>query len=131
MDVKPDAVLSDQRGLKEALALLWTRTARSIWLGLACAAVAYAVGLLSLFTGLEDWMHDASFNWRGVRASRVRDRIVLVTLDQESLRRLGKTSSYLSPELAAVVRHLKRQGAAAVGIDLLIPEDLDRTRRDV
>src|SRR5208282_1659295 len=47
-------------------------------------------------------------------------------LDEPSLDELGKPYVYLSPELAEVVAYVKNQGAAAIGIDLFIPEKLSR-----
>jgi CHASE2 domain-containing sensor protein len=87
-------------------------------LGLACGL---AVGAL-------DWAFplrrppDAAFTWRGPRPTTA--RVVLVGLDEASLKKLRKPSPHVSPELARVVRLAKRQGAAAIGVDLLIPEDL-------
>lgn len=95
---------------------------RGVRLGVACALLAGLLARAPLARGLEEWLHDGLFAWRGARPSAA--RVVLVGLDDESLDALGKPAAYLSPELAEVVRHLRAQGAAAVGIDLLVPQSL-------
>jgi class 3 adenylate cyclase/CHASE2 domain-containing sensor protein len=76
----------------------------------------------ALLHGLEDWMLDSCFARRGSRSSEA--PVVLIGLDGPSLEELGKPYAYLSPELAAVVAHVRRQGAAAIGVDLMVPESL-------
>src|SRR5262249_48166563 len=51
-------------------------------------------------------------------------RVVLVGLDDRSLRDAGKPAAFLSPELAEVVTLLKARGAAAIGLDLIVDESL-------
>jgi adenylate cyclase len=68
---------------------------------------------------IEERLQDAAFACRGRRVSQA--RIVLIGLDAASLESLRKPALYLSPELAEVVRYVKEQGAAAIGLDLLIP----------
>jgi CHASE2 domain-containing sensor protein len=101
----------------------FTRPAwRGVWLGLACALASWALASTSLFRGLEDWMLDGCFSGRGTRPTGT--RVVLIGLDEPSLRDLGKSYAYLSPELAQVVHHAKEQGASAIGIDLMVPQSM-------
>jgi hypothetical protein len=104
----------------------WTFVRKPVWrgigIGLACALVAWLLAGTGLFRGLEDWVLDAWFSWRGRRDSGT--RVVLIGLDDASLNALRKPSAFLSPELAEVVRHVSREGAAAIGIDLLVPESM-------
>ncbi len=95
---------------------------RGVCLGLVCALIAWALSLTDLFHGLEDWMLDGCFAWRGTRPSKA--RIVLIGVDDDSLRSLHKPYPCISPELAEVVRFAHGEGAAAIGVDLLVPEDL-------
>jgi CHASE2 domain-containing sensor protein len=105
---------------------------RGAGLGLLCALVAWLLALTPPLRGLDDWFSDAFFVWRGPRPTRA--RIVIIGIDDDSLRQLHKTASYMSPELAEVVRYARAQGAAAIGIDLCIDESLstvpDIERRD-
>jgi adenylate cyclase len=72
---------------------------------------------------LEDWSQDGCFVYRGARHSAA--NVVIVGLDEDSLNDLPKPLAFISPELAKVVTYLKDRGAAAIGIDVLIPESLD------
>jgi CHASE2 domain-containing sensor protein len=94
---------------------------RGVLLGLACALIAWGVSFTELFHGLEDWMLDGCFAWRGTRPSKA--RIVLIGIDDDSLRALHKPYASISPELAEVVRYAHTEGAAAIGVDLLVSED--------
>jgi adenylate cyclase len=101
----------------------FTRPAfRGIWLGLCCALLAWLLARTGTFRGLEDWMLDGCFFYRGARPTQA--HVVIVGLDDESLARLKKPLPYVSPELARVVRHVHDQGATAIGIDLLVPESM-------
>jgi adenylate cyclase len=93
-------------------------------LGLACAVAAWLVAQYPLIRGLEDWLGDGLFHGRGPRSSQAQSKIILVGLDDESLDELRKPAVYLSPELAEVMRCLHEHGAAAIGIDLLVPESM-------
>src|SRR5262249_31458723 len=75
---------------------------------------------MPMMRGLEDWLLDGIFDLRGKRATSA--PILLVNIDDESLNRLKKPAVFLSPELAEVVHHIHEQGAAAIGIDVLISE---------
>ena len=95
---------------------------RGILAGLACALAAWYLARLDIFVGLEDWLHDGAFLARGKRSTR--SKVVIIGIDSQSLRKLKKGTYYLSPELAQVVRYTHAQGASAIGVDLLIPDDL-------
>jgi class 3 adenylate cyclase/CHASE2 domain-containing sensor protein len=96
---------------------------RGAAVGLACGLLGWAVAAQPAARGLEEWFQDAAFVDRGARVTAT--RLVVVGLDDASLRDLPKPMAFASPELAEVVEFLDRQGAAAVGIDVLVPEDLD------
>jgi len=107
------------------IAKLWKRPGRrGVILGVLCALVAWGVTQDPMVRGLEEWFQDGLFAIRGRRTSRARDRIILVTLDDPSLDRLGKPLAYLSPELARAVTYLKAQGAAAIGVDMFVPKSM-------
>jgi adenylate cyclase len=87
---------------------------------MVCALAAWALAQVPMMRGLEDWLLDGAFVLRGRRPSSA--QVLLVSIDDASLKQLKKPIVYLSPELAEVVRYLHDQGAAAIGIDVLIPE---------
>jgi CHASE2 domain-containing sensor protein len=96
---------------------------RGVLLGLFCALLVWVVFRSSgLLHGVEDWMLDGCFFYRGEQATRA--RVVLIGIDDATLAELRKPLSFLSPELAAVVRHVHQQGASAIGLDLVVPNDL-------
>jgi adenylate cyclase len=95
---------------------------RAVVLGVGCALIAWLASFSAVLRGMEDWMLDACFNWRGNRSSQA--RVIIVALDDESLDEFQKPFLYLSPELAAVVTYLKDQGASAIGIDVFVPDKL-------
>jgi adenylate cyclase len=108
----------------KALAFFRRPAWRGVWLGLVCALAVWLVTRADLLRGLEDWMLDGCFNWRGPRPTTA--PVVLIGLDEESLNELGKPLALLSPELAEVVTYAHAQGASAIGIDLIISEALAR-----
>jgi adenylate cyclase len=95
---------------------------RAILLGLSCALASWAVTRHALARGLENWALDGAFQWRGTRPTSA--NVVIIGLDERSLDELRKPRRDISPELAEIVRLLHREGAAAIGIDLLIPASL-------
>lgn len=103
---------------------LWMFMVRPTWrgigLGVACGMAAWLLSRAPVLHGVEDWMLDAGFSWRGSRTTSV--QIVLVGLDDRSMEALGKPAAFLSPQLAQVVRHLRQQGVASIGIDIFVPE---------
>jgi adenylate cyclase len=88
--------------------------------GLACAVICWACQQTSWLRTWEDWSLDNALLLRGRRASTA--RIVIVRIDESCLERLGKPLMFSSPELAEVVLFLRAAGAAAIGVDLLLPE---------
>src|SRR5262249_27260063 len=108
----------------KALAFFRKPAWRGVWLGLVCALGVWLVSRTDLVRGLEDWMLDGCFSWRGSRATSA--PVALIGLDEDSLRELNKPLAYISPELAEVVAHVHAQGASAIGIDLLIPDGLGK-----
>lgn len=104
-----------------ARALRALRARRGVLLGLAAAAAAWAVTSAPFTRGVEDWVLDGMFFYRGARPTAA--RVVIVGLDEASLRELKDPTSYISPKLAKVTKHALDQGAAAVGLDLVVPED--------
>src|SRR5262249_18325306 len=97
-------------------------TWRGVWLGLICALIAWLLTRLTIVRGVEEWMFDGFFFTRGQRHTEA--PVVIVGLDEASLDTLGKPLPFLSRDLSKVVAHIHGQGAAAIGLDLLIPESL-------
>jgi adenylate cyclase len=95
---------------------------RGALIGLCCASVAWGLSQHTPLRGLEEWALDGCFVYRGQRPSTAREKIILIGLDDRSLAELGRPLVYASPELAEVVTFLKQQGAAATGVDLIMPE---------
>jgi CHASE2 domain-containing sensor protein len=104
------------------LARLRSPALRGVWIGLACALAAWLAVKYTMLGGVEDWMLDGCFSFRGTRSSPTA-QVVIVELDHDFLSKLPKPTTSLSPELAEVVTFAKKQGARAVGIDVVIPED--------
>jgi adenylate cyclase len=100
------------------------RTARGAMVGSLCGLLSWAVALLPFFRGMEDWLQDAYFAYRGPRVSTA--HVVVVGIDDATLRALDKPLASISPELGEVVTYLRARGATAIGLDLMIPETLDR-----
>lgn len=101
--------------------------ARAWWrgasIGIACGVACWALALQPVGRGLEEWLQDANFAFRGGRTTKT--KIVIVALDDESLASLPKPMTAASPELAEVVTYLDNQGASAIGIDVFVPDTLD------
>jgi CHASE2 domain-containing sensor protein/class 3 adenylate cyclase len=121
-DLAPERGSRLPAALRAAVTKLRRPALRGIWLGLGCALVCWALGQSPWLRGLEEWAHDGFFALRGTRPSRA--RIMIIGLDDAALDQLRRPLAYTSPELAEVVAYLKAQKAAAVGIDLLVPEGL-------
>jgi CHASE2 domain-containing sensor protein len=91
-------------------------------LGIACALLVWSLSHTSPVVALEDWALDTCFVQRGARTTSA--RVVIVAIDDRSLSELHKPYAFLRPELAEVVLHLNKQGAAAIGIDVMVPDDM-------
>jgi len=96
---------------------------RGAAIGLLCSLTALLAMHHPVLKGLEEWFQDSCFVNRGSRRSEA--RVVVVQLDDASLAELPKPLAFLSPELSEVVEDLARRGAGAIGLDLMIPEDLE------
>jgi adenylate cyclase len=98
-------------------------TSRGALIGVVCGLACWLLSLHPVLQGLEEWCQDAWFVYRGRRASTT--KVVLVAIDDGTLDRLPKPLALLSPELAEVVSHLRRRGARAIGLDVMVPETLE------
>ena len=100
-----------------------TRThARGILVGVVCACVASLLLLTPVGRSLDDWFTDACFVIRGKRATAA--NVVIIAIDDTSLDHWKRPLTYISPQLARLVRYADSQGARATGLDVLIPESL-------
>ncbi len=92
---------------------------RGALIGLLCAIVCWCLQPTSLFRILENREFDGCFVFRGPRATAA--NVVIVALDDASLRAIDKPLLFFSPELAKVVGYVHDQGAASIGVDFLLP----------
>ncbi|HWE37406.1 MAG TPA: CHASE2 domain-containing protein [Isosphaeraceae bacterium] len=97
---------------------------RGAIVGAACGLAAWGLGRLTFFQGIEDWCQDFSVAARGSRKSGT--KVVVVGIDDKFLREYDKPLVAISPDLAKVVEAIDARGARAVGVDLMVPETLDR-----
>lgn len=74
----------------------------------------------AIVQSMENWALDNCFVFRGRRPTA--SKIVIVAIDDASLDRLGKPLAFISPQLAKVITYLKSRNAAAVGVDMIVPE---------
>ena len=95
---------------------------RGLRLGIVAALAAWLIANHGVFRGMEDWLLDGNIVQRGTEP--LGPEFVIIGVDEASLNALGKPLAYLSPELAKVVDYVHGQGAAAIGLDLLVPESL-------
>lgn len=102
------------------LRLLRKRGWRGTLLGILCAGVAWLATHTAVLLSLEEWMQDGCFAFRGQRSTRA--RVLIVGLDEETLDGLKKPLLYTSPELAEVVSYFRAKGAAAIGLDVFVPD---------
>ncbi len=98
-------------------------TYRGAVVGLICALVCCFLNNLVVMRGAENWALDNCFVLRGQRHSSA--EVVVVGIDEDSLRDLKKPLAFISPELGEVVRFLDAEGASAIGIDFFIPADAE------
>jgi adenylate cyclase len=96
---------------------------RGAVIGAFCGLISWGIAQQPFVRGLEEWLQDAHFVDRGTRASAT--KVVLVGLDDATLGTLPRPLTAISPELGQVVTYLHDRGAAAIGLDLMIPETLD------
>ena len=102
---------------------------RGIWTGLLSVAVVALLLQFPFAKGIDDWLFDGCFSARSVylggpRPSATFPRIVIISLDEEDFDALQKPIVFMSPELGQVIAHARRSGAAAVGVDMMIPNSL-------
>ena len=67
-------------------------------------------------------MFDGCFTWRGIRPTAT--KVIVVGIDDDSLAEIKKPFAFISPEVAEVVKYLTDQKAAAIGLDIIVPESL-------
>ena len=102
----------------------FTRTTyRGTLVGLCCGLIGWLISLVPFFRGVEEWCQDISFTYRGARASNC--RVAIVDLDERSLRAIAKPLVFSSDELVGIINYLVDHKVSVVGLDLMIPEDLD------
>ena len=92
--------------------------------GLTWALLIWMISDLRVVRGLENWAIDGCFWVRGARRSPA--KVVIVGLDDASLSALNKPLTSFSAELAKVIAYLDDRRAAAIGVDILIPDHLDQ-----
>ncbi|MCA8998035.1 MAG: adenylate/guanylate cyclase domain-containing protein [Planctomycetaceae bacterium] len=103
---------------------LWSSTwARGVRIGLIAALLSWVISLHPLLASLEIWAYDTCFIVREKRDSSC--PVTLIALDDASLSEIEKPINFLSPELKEIVEYLTAQGVAAIGLDLMIPEELE------
>jgi CHASE2 domain-containing sensor protein len=98
---------------------------RIVWLGLVsgllCGAAAWLLVRILMVSGLEEWLQDGRFFGRGLWQTQT--KIIVIGLDEDSLEKLPGGLICVSPQLAEVVTYLSDRKAAAIGLDLLLPEE--------
>jgi adenylate cyclase len=92
-------------------------------IGLTCALLCGLLNQTGLLRSLENIALDACFQLRGERTSSA--KLLIVSIDDESLVRLNKPFVLASPELATVIRYLSDRGASAIGVDLIIRDSAE------
>jgi adenylate cyclase len=97
------------------------------WRG-AIVGAAWGLGRTAFFEGIEDWCQDFSVAARGTREGGT--KVVVVGIDDKLLREYDKPLAAISPELAKVIEEVNKRGAKAVGVDVMVPETLDRYDQD-
>ncbi len=88
-------------------------------MGVVCALVCWGLGTTETARWLENWTCDVATLFRGGRPTST--HVVIVGITDNCLRSIDKPLAFLSPELARVVTYVHEHGAAAVGIDVLLP----------
>lgn len=98
-------------------------TYRGAVVGLICALACCLLNETVVMRGAENWALDNCFVLRGKRHTSA--NVVVVGIDEDSLRELKKPLAFISPEMSEVVRYLDAEGASAIGIDFFIPADAE------
>ena len=98
-------------------------TYRGAVVGLICALACCLLNETVAMRGAENWALDNCFVLRGKRSTTA--NVVVVGIDEDSLRELKKPLAFISPEMSEVVRFLDAEGASAIGIDFFIPADAE------
>ena len=93
---------------------------RGASIGVACALLVCALSSSAVVRTVENYAFDECLSLRGNRHTDA--KIILISIDSESLRQIGKPLVYIAPELVLVVQYLNRQRVAIISIDVLIPE---------
>lgn len=96
---------------------------RGAVVGLVCAVVCCGLNETVVMRGTENWALDNCFVLRGQRKSAA--EVVVVGIDEDSLRDIKKPLAFISPELGEVVRYLNAEGASAIGLDFFVPADAE------
>ncbi len=96
--------------------------------GAACGLITWLVAQFAFFRGIEESLQDSFFSYRGVRATST--KVVIVGIDEDTLEEITKPLVEISPELAEVVTYLSGRKPAAIGLDFLIPDQLDARDRE-
>jgi adenylate cyclase len=100
---------------------------RGAMIGVFCALVCWYLSGTTFVRVLDNRAFDGCFALRsdlcGERPSAA--KVIIVAMDAPSLQRLRKPLMFFSPELAKVVGYLHDQGAAAIGVDIVVPGDED------
>lgn len=112
-------ILTPRRTLPARSTLVRCSPVASLLIGVAVSALVLA---LSFLPAMQDWerrMQDAQFWYRGPRTSSA--PVMIVGIDAASLDELTESLVSLSPKLATVVQYLSDHGAAAIGVDFIIP----------
>jgi adenylate cyclase len=108
-------------GIARQLGRLRSPVWQGALIGLVLAVFCWCISGTALIRALENWELDGCFLLRGRRPSTA--NIIIVAIDDASLRELQKPMMFISPELAKVVDYLHDQGAAAIGVDFMVPDD--------
>lgn len=102
--------------------------ARGAIVGALCGLISWLVALQPFVQGLEEWFQDAFISYRKPRD--LATKVILIGIDDATLGTLPKPLAAMSPELGKVVTYLHARGAAAIGLDLMVPETLDDYDRE-
>jgi|GEM_PF-4182443 len=112
-------ILSPRRALPPRSTLSRSTPVASALIALVVCVAVSAAALLPAFQDWERRMQDAQFWYRGPRATTA--PVVIVGIDAVSLDEFTESLVSLSPKLATTIQYLSDHGAAAIGIDFMIP----------